>query len=295
MDDDVPAELRAAAAKRRREVEAEMAALAAQKDDGVTRRSQLKRMTTPELEALADAHGVDLSTVPGRDPDETGCPICDRTLDVEDAPIGVVSLMCDEHAEAVTQRVAAAALRPILPPDFHDCRPRDLLPRLRNWAPHVGGVYLYGPMGTGKSHMAAALCKRAWSVLHRQCDRGDLPRIVWRNVTTMMDDIAETFGTNRKYDMRSVANAQVLVLDEIGFADCMPFAVRKLYAVIEHRLQHRLCTIVTSNRDLDQLGEFLGAPQIASRLTAMCAQVDFNGMPDRRIQQAPTLDPPETT
>ncbi len=291
-DDDVPPEMIEASRKRRAEVQAELAADAKARHDGVTRRSQLRGMSTADLEALAAKHGVDITTI--GEVQRHDCPVCDGADTVDDAPIGVVAIMCDEHGEAVTRRVAEATLRPIIPVDVHEATTADLLPQLAAWTPVIGGIYLHGPVGTGKSHQAAALMKRAWAHLYRQSPAGQMPSVAWQNVPMMMDAIAMTFGTRKQYDMGPTANAQLLVLDDLGLADNMAFAVRKLYSLIEHRLHGKLVTIVTSNRNLDDLSDHLDSPQIASRLAQMCAQIDFDGMPDRRLGLAPTLPPPPT-
>lgn len=237
------------------------------------------------LMAFAKERGIDLSAAPPR----TGCDVCDRIQDADEIALAFVPMLCDEHAAYVERRVCESVLRAIIPPGLHHAQPADLRRELRAWSPEVGGVYLYGPVGTGKSHDAAALVKVAWSFLRKR-NPGSVPNVLWRGVPAMMDDIAATFGTNREYPMDAVKAADILVLDDIGMSDDMAFAVRKMYALLEHRNQHGLVTLVTSNRDLDGLAKHLDSPQIASRLAQMCAQVSYEGFPDRRPDLAPRLD-----
>ena len=260
------------------------------KDEAERRRTDAGEIAAREqrrLIAFAEERGIDLSAAPQR----TGCDVCDRIQDADEIALAFVPMLCDEHAEYVERRVCENVLRAIIPPGLHHAQPADLRDELRGWSPDTGGVYLYGPVGTGKSHDAAALTKVAWSFLRKR-NPGHVPNVLWRGVPAMMDDIAATFGTTREYPMDAVKAADILVLDDIGMSDDMAFAVRKMYALLEHRNQHGLVTLVTSNRDLDGLAKHLDSPQIASRLAQMCGQVSYDGFPDRRPDLAPRLDAP---
>jgi len=242
------------------------------------------------VQQIAKHHGVDLTTV--GQVKEGQCDVCVGREDISSIALLFADLLCDEHQQAVISRTAEQILRPVIPEDFHEAKPSHIRAELAGWTPAVGGLYLYGETGVGKSHEAAALLKFAWGYLRRQHpDR--FPQMAWRNVPIMIDDIAATFSKPHEYDMKTVREAHLLVLDDIGLADNMPFAVRKLYALLEYRLHRRLPTIVTSNMDLDQLGKHLDSPQIASRLSQMCAQVSYEGMPDRRPDLSPQLPAPE--
>lgn len=254
--------------------------------------SEIAAREQRRLIAFAEQRGIDLSAVPPR----TGCDICDRIQELDEITLAFVPTLCDEHADQVERRVCENVLRAIIPPGLHHAQPADLRPELRGWSPDIGGVYLYGPVGTGKSHDAAALVKVAWSFLRKRSP-GSVPNVMWRGVPEMMDDIAATFGKSTPYNMDAVKAADILVLDDIGMADDMAFAVRKMYALLEYRNQHGHVTLLTSNRDLDGLASHLDSPQIASRLAQMCAQVSYEGLPDRRPNLAPRLgeQPPTTT
>lgn len=291
-DDVITDEMRERVAARRREMQPELDALEAQRQERQSFRDGLRSMPEQQLHALARENGVDLSRFEGRPaPERPECLVCAGSSSIDEVGFGLVSLLCDEHAEELTKRVASEMLRPVIPEGLHDAKPAQLLSSLAEWNPSLGGLYLFGDVGTGKSHQAAILVKLAWAYLRKQrTDR--MPRIVWRNVPDMMDAIAATFGSkDTTYDFTAVREADVLVLDDIGIGDNMPFAVRKLYVLLEHRLHARKSTIVTSNRDIDDLGIHLDSPQIASRLTQMCAQVSFEGLPDRRPDLSPRLKP----
>src|SRR5690606_18122217 len=85
------------------------------------------------------------------------CDVCRGTYDIEEAWAGLD--LCPAHAEALEVRLLVEALRSVIPPDVQDARPSDLGADLGAWQPSDGGLYLFGPVGTGKSHAAAALLK----------------------------------------------------------------------------------------------------------------------------------------
>jgi hypothetical protein len=53
----------------------------------------------------------------------------------------------------------------------------------------------------------------------------------------------------------------VLILDALGTESATPWAREKLYQLINHRYNHRLATVFTSNVRLEQLD-----PRVASRM-----------------------------
>jgi DNA replication protein DnaC len=198
--------------------------------------------------------------------------------------------LCDEHWEAMVQHRAAEALRRTIPPGLHHAHPRDLPELVAGWSSLDGtGLYLYGPVGVGKSHAAAALVKKAWM---EQFRAGRSAHAVWLNVPSAILATLAAFGRRSADASKAWDEAQsssVLVLDDIGVEDPKDWVRARLYGLVEHRLQHRLPTIVTSNLDLGQLADRLGSPQIASRLSQMTAQVSFASSSDRRPGLAPTL------
>lgn len=248
---------------------------------------EIKAMQPDPVAALA-AEGVAIPEgVEPIDCDDPDCWVCANILPTIECPPTLP--LCDEHRAEVWARHAELVLRHVIPDDFQDAKPSQAHPKLAQWQPSNGGLYLFGPTGTGKSYDAAAMVKRAWVSMRKQT--GYAPSVAWIVVPDFIERVLDSFGTNDKVDTKW-RDADILVLDEIGMGDDRPFAIRKLYAVIERRSQRRKTqvTIVTSNSDLDALQIHLGDDRIPSRLDGMCAQVSYVGMPDRRSGQAPKLE-----
>lgn len=241
----------------------------------------------PDPIAALAAEGITIPTgiEPATDT-EPDCWICARILTIDDCPPTLP--LCDQHRGEVWNRHAEVILRHIIPDEFHEAKPSLAHRSLQDWQPWHGGLYLFGPTGTGKSYDAAAMVKRAWITWRKQ--NGKSPSAAWIVVPDFIERVLDSFGTNEKVDTKW-RDADILVLDEIGMGDDRPFAIRKLYAVIERRSQRRKSqvTIVTSNADLDALQQHLGDDRIPSRLDGMCAQVSYEGMPDRRSGSSPKI------
>src|SRR4029079_3312899 len=65
------------------------------------------------------------------------------------------------------------------------------------------------------------------------------------------------------YDSRfeAIRAVPLLIVDDLGTENTTPWAREKLYQIFNHRYNHRLPTVITSNTDLESLD-----PRIASRI-----------------------------
>jgi len=84
-------------------------------------------------------------------------------------------------------------------------------------------------------------------------------------VPDLLDHLRSTYGpeSETEYDdlFERVRNAPLLVLDDLGAESSTPWAQEKLFQLVNHRYLHRLCTVITTNVELDKLD-----PRIRSRL-----------------------------
>lgn len=218
---------------------------------------------------------------------DESCYICLEQYSLEDA-FDIVP-MCVDHRAEYQAIQTEKELRSVLPNGFHGAKPKDLSKSLAEWD-CAAGLYLYGPVGTGKSHAAAAMVKR-WYV--HQIRLGNRPVVVWMNMpATILATLTEfSKGAVGKPGVLwdAATNAGLLVIDDIGVEQPKEWVKTRLYGLVEYRMHQALTTIVTSNLTLAKLEHRLDSPQIASRLSQHCAQVSFEGKPDRRPGLAPEL------
>jgi DNA replication protein DnaC len=149
--------------------------------------------------------------------------------------------------------------------------------------PETPPVFISGPVGTGKTHLAVAYLVREiqkWGkngrVFIRSVDLFNRLRESFRNnFSTPASEITESFSRYR-----------FLVIDDLGTERDTPLVQEALYNIIDHRAGHRLPTVITSNFTLDRVAEHYGefGERLASRIAGMGETLTLLGK-DRRWQK----------
>ncbi|WP_132223776.1 ATP-binding protein [Laceyella sacchari] len=112
------------------------------------------------------------------------------------------------------------------------------------------GLYLFGPVGNGKSHLAA-------SIHHQLLGQGYAS--VFINVNLLFRKLKSTFGSNSQKSDFDYINAamqcEILTLDEIGLKPLSEYEFGVLYDILDGRKGK--ITNFTSNLDFKRLREWL--------------------------------------
>jgi DNA replication protein DnaC len=120
-----------------------------------------------------------------------------------------------------------------------------------------GWLVFVGVNGCGKTHLAAAIAN------HRLKEGKPVKFVV---VPDLLDHLRSTFSPQSpvSYDQvfEEVENAPLLILDDLGKQSTTPWAEEKLYQIINHRYNHQLPTVFTTNCSLDEIDS-----PISSRLS----------------------------
>ncbi len=135
-------------------------------------------------------------------------------------------------------------------------------------------LLVLGPIGVGKTFEACGAI-RALSASGAHCD--------WELLTAA--DVYARLRPRPRIDseeeFRHIADATLLILDDLGAAKATEWTEDINYRLINHRCQWRKPTIITSNVLPEQLGATIGQ-RVASRLIGMTTQIVMTG-PDRRL------------
>lgn len=112
-------------------------------------------------------------------------------------------------------------------------------------------LYLFGPVGSGKSHLAAGV---AWELAERGL------AVVYRSVPDLIDSIRAGYAAG-DYDARlaAIKDAPLLVLDDLGTE--RESGGTLLFQIIEYRAKQPTRTLITSNLRLAEHDQ-----RIASRI-----------------------------
>jgi len=152
------------------------------------------------------------------------------------------------------------------------------------WPGTAPGWYLYGGVGRGKTHLAAAICRaRARAGL----------RVRMLSSKRLLDTIKLTYDDasreQGRYELTRLAEADIVALDDLGAELGTEWAETELFAWLDGIYQRDAALVVTSNLDLGDLAAKLGE-RIASRLVGMTQAIELTG-PDRRMTQRAAAAP----
>lgn len=139
----------------------------------------------------------------------------------------------------------------------------------RGFDPEQENLYLVGPAGVGKSHLACATAQ-TWFNFGKSIQR-------WR-ITELFRFFRRKRGADEEEKMISdIVNVGVLVIEDLGAHKETDWSTSILWEIIDRRLEHGINgLIVTTNLGRGDLAEQIG-DRIPSRLSGLCKVVKIEG------------------
>jgi DNA replication protein DnaC len=136
-------------------------------------------------------------------------------------------------------------------------------------------LLLTGITGTGKTHLAYAALRLAG-----ESGRQSLPWVA-TSTAALYGDLRPSAKRDSEAVFAKVLAAPLLLLDDLGAAKTTEWTEEITYRLIDHRYNHCLPSIFTSNARKGELTQILG-DRIGSRLTEMCQKLVLEGDDRRR-------------
>ncbi len=134
-----------------------------------------------------------------------------------------------------------------------------------------GWLVLWGGVGCGKTHLAAA-------IKNRRDERGE--QTVFKTAPDLLDYLRATYApdSNVTYDrgFDAIRNATVLILDDYGAHSSTPWAEEKLFQLLNYRFNTRLPTVITTNQPVDIGGPVSGTPSQEMRILSRLGDPDLS-------------------
>lgn len=146
------------------------------------------------------------------------------------------------------------------------------------------GLYFYGPCGTGKTHLAAAVLNHIISTC--------VTPVLAATMQELTAKLKQTYGEDNGDEeniIKTYTEVELLLIDDLGSEQPTEWTADRIFRIINGRYNANLPTVVTSNYDLKTLaerltpkryaesGNYIDGQKITDRLAEMCVLCPLEG------------------
>jgi DNA replication protein DnaC len=141
------------------------------------------------------------------------------------------------------------------------------------------GLFLYGSVGTGKTHLAVSII----DYIARMHKRQIVPEVIFTTSINMLTNIKNGYDDNRAGDICGYyEDSDLLVVDDLGSEKVTDWVNELFYRIIDNRYTGLKPVIITTNYSIRELKDKL-SERFVSRVFEMCRGLRFEG-DDYRIK-----------
>lgn len=131
------------------------------------------------------------------------------------------------------------------------------------------GLYIYSEIkGSGKTRLAV-------TIANELMEKGESVLVIKAN--NVSKEVRKTFNKESNIGeldvIKEFQRAQVLIIDDIAVEKPTDFTGELLYSIFDYRVEHKLPTIVTSNKTIEEMDGMYSEGRVSSRLKKLCIEV----------------------
>lgn len=209
------------------------------------------------------------------------CTACGRGWTLPALTDGVCIDCQRQRRDGVSQEVRVKRWQSVAVPRYAGARLKDLESHVQQAWDDLGedrGMFLWGPVGGGKTHAMMAI---AYDIIFTQGRR-----ILRTTYKRMYASITGTYGRTLVTELEQIdrySKAEVLIIEDISILrQETDNSLVVFMAIIDYRYEHMLPTFMTSNYEANNLGDAFDE-RVLSRLKQMCEIIQVTHA-DRRVK-----------